>query len=184
MTKHISFAVLAITAGLAGCATTAEDPQSTSATSPSSSSSSTSSTTGTGTRSATAPGTAVPPVKGATATATGNTRPDLKRSVYYEFDKAEIKPEYRTLVESHARWLRANPQARLVVEGNADEQGSREYNLALGQRRAESVSKMMTLMGVRAEQVEAISYGEERPRADGHDEKAWSQNRRSDFAQR
>ena len=110
--------------------------------------------------------------------------PDLKRSVYYEFDKFDVKPEYRTLVESHARWLRANPQARLVIEGNADEQGSREYNLALGQKRAESVSKMMTLMGVRAEQVEAISYGEERPRVNGHDEKAWSENRRSDFAQR
>jgi peptidoglycan-associated lipoprotein len=182
MIKRISFAALAITAGLAGCATTTEDPQSTSATSPSSSSSSSPSTTGTGTRSATTPGTAVPPVKGATAT--GNTRPDLKRSVYYEFDKYDIKPEYRVLVESHARWLRSNPQARLVIEGNADEQGSREYNLALGQKRAESVSKMMTLMGVRAEQVEAISYGEERPRANGHDEKAWSENRRSDFAQR
>ena len=182
MIKRISFAALAITAGLAGCATTAEDPQNTSATSPSSASSSTPATTGTGTRSAATPGNAVPPVKGATAT--GNTRPDLKRSVYYEFDKYDIKPEYRALVESHARWLRSNPQARLVIEGNADEQGSREYNLALGQRRAESVSKMMTLMGVRAEQVEAISYGEERPRANGHDEKAWSENRRSDFAQR
>jgi peptidoglycan-associated lipoprotein len=182
MIQRISFAALAITAGLAGCATTAEDPQNTAATSPSSSSSSTPSTTGTATRSATAPGTAVPPVKGATAT--GNTRPDLKRSVYYEFDKFDVKPEYRTLVESHARWLRSNPQARLVIEGNADEQGSREYNLALGQRRAESVSKLMTLMGVRAEQVEAISYGEERPRSDGHDEKSWSENRRSDFAQR
>ena len=71
-----------------------------------------------------------------------------------------------------------------MIEGNADEQGSREYNLALGQKRAESVSKMMTLMGVRSEQVEAISYGEERPRSNGHDEKAWSENRRADFAQR
>lgn len=180
MIKRISFAALAIAAGLSGCATTAEDLQSTSATSPSSSSSSSSSSAGTATRSGVAPGTAVSP----TGTVGGTGRPDLKRSVYYEFDKFDVKPEYRTLVESHARWLKANPKARLVIEGNADEQGSREYNLALGQRRAESVSKMMTLLGVRTEQVEAISYGEERPRTDGHDEKAWSQNRRSDFAQR
>jgi peptidoglycan-associated lipoprotein len=181
MIKRISFAALAIAAGLSGCATTAEDPQSTSATSPSSSSSSPSST-GTAARSGVGPGTAVPPTR--SGTGSGNVSPDLKRSVYFEFDKYDVKPEYRALVEANARWLKANPKARLVVEGNADEQGSREYNLALGQKRAESVSKMMTLLGVRAEQVEAISYGEERPRTDGHDEKAWSQNRRSDFAQR
>ena len=181
MIKRISFAALAFAAGLSGCATTAEDPQSTSATAPSSTSSSPSST-GTAARSGVGPGTAVPPTR--SGTASGNISPDLKRSVYFEFDKYDVKPEYRALVEANARWLKANPKARLVIEGNADEQGSREYNLALGQKRAESVSKMMTLLGVRAEQVEAISYGEERPRSDGHDEKAWSQNRRSDFAQR
>jgi peptidoglycan-associated lipoprotein len=179
MIKRISFTALAFAAGLAGCATTAEDPQSTSAASPSSSSSSPSST-GTAARSGVGPGTAVPP----TRSGSSSVSPDLKRSVYFEFDKYDVKPEYRALVEANARWLKANPKARLVIEGNADEQGSREYNLALGQRRAESVSKMMTLLGVRAEQVEAISYGEERPRSEGHDEKAWSQNRRSDFAQR
>lgn len=183
MIKRISFAALAIAAGLSGCATTAEDPQSTSAASPSSPSSSSPSSSGTATRSGVTPGTAVPP--GTSTTGSGSAaRPDLKRSVYFEFDKYDVKPEYRGLVEANARWLRANPQARLVIEGNADEQGSREYNLALGQRRAESVGKLMTLMGVRAEQIEAISYGEERPRANGHDEKAWSENRRSDFAQR
>ena len=179
MIKRISFAALAFATGLAGCATTAEDPQSTSATAPSSSSSSPSSS-GTAARSGVGPGTAVPP----TRSGSGNVSPDLKRSVYFEFDKYDVKPEYRSLVEANARWLKSNPKARLVIEGNADEQGSREYNLALGQKRAESVSRMMTLLGVRAEQVEAISYGEERPRSDGHDEKAWSQNRRSDFAQR
>jgi peptidoglycan-associated lipoprotein len=181
MIKRISFAALAIAAGLSGCATTAEDPQSTSATSPSASSSSPSSS-GTAARSGVGPGTAVPPTR--SGTTSGSVSPDLKRSVYFEFDKYDVKPEYRALVEANARWLKANPKARLVIEGNADEQGSREYNLALGQKRAESVSKMMTLLGVRTEQVEAISYGEERPRSDGHDEKAWSQNRRSDFAQR
>ena len=177
--KRLSYAVLALlAAGLNGCATTDTQQDPNAAASSASSTSSSSATTGSRSGSnvgAGSQGSAVPPVGGA---------PDLKRSVYYEFDKYEIKPEYRTLVESHARWLKANPQARLTIEGNADEQGSREYNLALGQRRAESVSKLMTLMGVRAEQVEAISYGEERPRSDGHDEKAWAQNRRSDFARR
>jgi len=181
MITRISFAALAIAAGLSGCATTAEDPQSTSATSPSSSSSSSPSSTGTGTRSGVAPGTAVPPSSTGSGSAAG---PDLKRSVYFEFDKYDVKPEYRSLVEANARWLKANPRARLTIEGNASEEGSREYNLALGQRRAESVGKMMTLLGVRSEQVEAISYGEERPRASGHDEKSRSENRRSDFAQR
>ena len=111
-------------------------------------------------------------------------RPDLKRSVYYEFDRYEVKPEYRALVESHARWLRANPAARLTIEGNTDELGSREYNVALGQRRAESVTSLMATMGVKPEQIEAVSFGKEKPRAQGHDEAAWSENRRSDFATR
>jgi peptidoglycan-associated lipoprotein len=178
MIKSLSFAVLAlVAAGLTGCATT--DPQQDANAAASSSSTSTSSTS-TGARSGSNVGNnklggAVPPV---------GQSPDLKRSVYYEFDKYDVKPEYRALVESHARWLKSNPGARLTIEGNADEQGSREYNLALGQRRAESVSKLMMLMGVKGEQIEAISYGEERPRLNGHDEKAWSENRRSDFARR
>jgi peptidoglycan-associated lipoprotein len=118
----------------------------------------------------------VPPVRGAA------DRPDLKRSVYYEFDMYDVKPEYRTLVESHARWLKANPQAKLVIEGNADERGSREYNVALGQRRAESVTKMLVLLGAKPDQIEAVSWGKEKPRIDGHDEKAWAENRRADFA--
>jgi peptidoglycan-associated lipoprotein len=177
--KRASIAMLAVVAGLYGCATT----ESTDSNTPGATSSSTGSQSG-----GVTPGTARAPVQvgkgSSTSTAGGSQRPDLKRSVYYEFDKYDIKPEYRTLVESHARWLKANPTARLTIEGNADEQGSREYNLALGQRRAESVTKMLTLMGAKPEQIEAISYGEERPRSSGHDEKAWAENRRSDFAQR
>jgi peptidoglycan-associated lipoprotein len=109
---------------------------------------------------------------------------DLKKSVYYEFDGYDVKPEYRTLVEQHARHLRDNPSAKIVVEGNADERGSREYNVALGQKRAESVVKLMVVLGARANQIEAISYGEEKPRLTGHDESAWAENRRSDFATR
>jgi peptidoglycan-associated lipoprotein len=179
--KRTSIAMLAVVAGLYGCATT----ESTDSTTPGATSSSTGTQSG-----GVTPGTAKPPVgvsKGSTGTFPGTApgqRPDLKYSVYYEFDKYDVKPEYRTLVESHARWLKANPTARLTIEGNADEQGSREYNLALGQRRAESVTKMLTLMGAKPEQIEAISYGEERPRSAGHDEKAWAENRRSDFANR
>ena len=178
MTKHLSFAALALAvAGLYGCATT--DPQQDANAAASSSSTSSSSTT-TGSRSGSnvgggKVGDAVPPV---------GQSPDLKRSVYYEFDQYDVKPEYRALVESHARWLKANPKAKLVIEGNADERGSREYNVALGQRRAESVTKMMVLMGARADQIEAVSWGEEKPRASGHDDSAWSENRRADFAQR
>jgi peptidoglycan-associated lipoprotein len=95
-----------------------------------------------------------------------------------------VKPEYRSLVEQHARHLRDNPSAKIVVEGNADERGSREYNVALGQKRAESVMKMMVVLGARANQIEAVSYGEEKPRLTGHDESAWAENRRSDFAAR
>lgn len=115
--------------------------------------------------------------------AAGAVGPDLKRSVYYEFDVYEVKPEYRALVEGHAAWLRANPGARLMIIGNTDERGTSEYNLALGQRRAESVARMMLLMGVKSEQIEAVSHGKEKPRAGGHDEASWAENRRSDFAQ-
>jgi peptidoglycan-associated lipoprotein len=103
-----------------------------------------------------------------------------KRSVYYEFDRYDVKDEYRALVEAHARYLREHPQVQIAVQGNADERGSREYNLALGQRRSEGVKKMLTLLGVTERQVEATSFGEEKPSAVGHDEASWAQNRRSD----
>lgn len=104
-----------------------------------------------------------------------------QRSVYFEFDKASLSPEDRRIVEANAQYLRAHPDVKARVEGNADERGSKEYNLALGQRRAESVTKAMKLMGVSDQRLEAVSYGEEKPRAQGHDEQAWSQNRRSDI---
>ena len=179
--KRVSFAVLAVAAALYGCATTESQDSSTSAGTPSSDKPSASTSTGSpsgsqvGSRSATPSG---------TGAASGMQQPDMKRSVYYEFDKYDVKPEYRTLVESHARWLKANPKAKLVIEGNADERGSREYNVALGQRRAESVTKMLVLLGAKPDQIEAVSWGEEKPRTGGHDEASWSENRRADFASR
>ena len=106
------------------------------------------------------------------------------RSVYYDFDRYDIKPQYRTAIEAHARHLRENPNARVTIEGNGDERGSREYNLALGQRRAESVRQMMRLSGAADGQIETGSFGEEKPKALGHDEASWAENRRSDFIYR
>jgi len=104
-----------------------------------------------------------------------------KRSIYYEFDKFDVRDEYRSLVEAHAKFLRENPDARMLIQGNADERGSREYNVGLGQRRSDGVKKMLTLLGVRENQIESVSLGEEKPQAEGHSEQAWSKNRRSDM---
>ena len=120
---------------------------------------------------------------------TGNALNDpksmlFKRSVFYEFDQSNVKTDYRSLVEAHARYLRDHPGANITIEGNGDERGSREYNLALGQRRADSVRSMMKVLGVADRQIDTVSYGEEKPKAAGHDEGAWSQNRRSDIVYR
>jgi peptidoglycan-associated lipoprotein len=106
------------------------------------------------------------------------------RSVYYEFDQADLKAEDRRLVEANARYLRDHPDTKVRIEGNADERGSAEYNLALGQRRAEVVARALKAGGVTDERLEAVSYGKEKPRADGHDEKSWAENRRSDMVYR
>jgi peptidoglycan-associated lipoprotein len=108
--------------------------------------------------------------------------PLYKRSVYFDFDSNAVKDEYRPLIQAHSRYLASDKRdARIRIEGNCDERGSREYNLALGQRRAESVKKMMTVLGVGDGRIETISYGEEKPVAMGHDEAAWAQNRRADI---
>ena len=104
-----------------------------------------------------------------------------KRSVFFEFDRYDVKDEYRPLIEAHARYLRDNAQAKMLIQGNTDERGSREYNLALGQRRSEAMKRMLMLLGAREDQVEAVSLGEEKPKSDGHDEAAWAQNRRGDI---
>lgn len=107
-----------------------------------------------------------------------------QRSVYYDYDSYTVKSEYRELVLAHARFLRDNPSASVILQGNTDDRGSREYNLALGQRRADSVRNMMTLGGARDAQIESVSLGEEKPRAYGNGEAAWSQNRRTDIVYR
>ncbi|HZS67774.1 MAG TPA: peptidoglycan-associated lipoprotein Pal [Burkholderiales bacterium] len=104
-----------------------------------------------------------------------------KRSVYFDFDKFEVKAEYRPLVEAHAKFLRDNPSAKMLIQGNADERGSREYNVGLGQRRSDAVKKMLTLLGAREDQIEAVSLGEEKPACSEHSEECWAKNRRDDM---
>jgi peptidoglycan-associated lipoprotein len=104
-----------------------------------------------------------------------------RRSIFYELDAYDVKDQYKDLVEAHARYLRDNPRSKMLIQGNTDERGSREYNVSLGQRRSEGVKRMLLLLGAKEEQVESVSLGEEKPRAEGHDEQAWSQNRRSDI---
>jgi peptidoglycan-associated lipoprotein len=104
-----------------------------------------------------------------------------KRSVFFEYDSNAVKDEYRGLVQAHSRYMTDKRDSKVRIEGNCDERGSREYNLALGQRRAEAVKKVMTVLGVPDSRIETISYGEEKPVATGHDEQAWAQNRRADI---
>ena len=107
--------------------------------------------------------------------------PLSKRSIFYDFDRFDVRDEFRALVQAHAVYLRDNPAARMLVQGNTDERGSREYNISLGQRRSDGVKKMLVLLGARENQVETVSLGEEKPQDPGHDEGAWAKNRRSDL---
>jgi peptidoglycan-associated lipoprotein len=104
-----------------------------------------------------------------------------KRSVYFELDSNVVRDEFRPLVSAHARYLQQNRAQKVTVQGNTDERGSREYNLALGQRRAEAVKQMMQLLGAQSEQIETVSFGEEKPKATGNDEQSWAENRRADI---
>jgi len=104
--------------------------------------------------------------------------PLSKRTIYFEFDSSEISSEFQDIITAHAQYLAANPELSVVLEGHTDERGSREYNMALGERRASSVQKMMLLQGVQENQVQSVSFGEERPAAPGSDESAWQANRR------
>ena len=108
----------------------------------------------------------------------------VARIVYFDYDSYAIKPEFQTLIESHARFLKGNGARKVVVEGHTDERGGREYNLALGQRRAEAVRRSLGLLGIGDNQVEAVSFGKEKPAAGGSDEGSWAQNRRAEIAYR
>ncbi|MEL0070993.1 MAG: OmpA family protein [Betaproteobacteria bacterium] len=104
-----------------------------------------------------------------------------QRSIYYMFDSFEIQAEYKPILEAHSKFLVDNPSFRVRIEGNCDDRGSREYNLALGQSRAEQIRKSMLLLGVSVDQIEVVSFGAERPVAYGFDEASRAKNRRSDL---
>ena len=109
---------------------------------------------------------------------------NVARIIYFDYDSNEIKPQFQQLIEAHARYLKAAGTRHVVVEGHTDERGGSEYNLALGQRRAEAVRRALGLLGVPDSQIEAVSLGKEKPAIEGHDESAWQQNRRAEIAYR
>ena len=107
--------------------------------------------------------------------------PLAKRSIYFDFDSYSVKDQYQSLLQVHANYLKSHPERHVLIQGNTDERGTSEYNLALGQKRAEAVRKALSLMGVPDSQMEAVSLGKEKPVALGHDEASWAQNRRADL---
>lgn len=108
----------------------------------------------------------------------------LERLVYFDFDSFEVRADSTAVLEANARYMKANPNRKVNLEGHTDERGGREYNLALGQKRAEAVARAMELLGVQAGQVEAVSFGEERPADTAHTEAAWAKNRRVEIKDR
>jgi peptidoglycan-associated lipoprotein len=104
-----------------------------------------------------------------------------RRSVFFAFDSYVVDDQYRPIVEAHARYLVGHSDARMMLQGHADERGTHEYNIALGQKRADAVKRMMVLLGAKESQIETVSFGKENPRNLGHDEAAWAENRRTDI---
>jgi peptidoglycan-associated lipoprotein len=172
MKQFVSFAALALLFALAGCTTTGDKPE-------------TSSNAPVEQRD---PNVVTPVVAN---DPDGRDLPTVlktgilgQRSIYFALDRYDVAEEYRELIAAHAKFLVDNRNFRTLVQGNTDERGSHEYNLSLGQKRAEAVKQILLLLGAREDQVEAVSLGEEKPRAEGHDETAWSQNRRADILYR
>jgi peptidoglycan-associated lipoprotein len=138
---------------------------------------------------------AAKPLEGLPSTATAGSGSDVppkgpaagllaERSVFFDFDSNEIPAQYTPLIEAHAKFLSDHPSAKVILQGNTDERGSAEYNLALGERRADAIRRRLQLLGVADGQIETVSYGSEKPKAVGHDESAWKQNRRADIVYR
>jgi peptidoglycan-associated lipoprotein len=126
----------------------------------------------------------VAPVAADSAAGTAAGPANVARILYFDYDSYVIKPEFQSLIEGHARFLKANSGRRVAIEGHTDERGGREYNLALGQRRSEAVRRALALLGVPDSQMEAVSFGKEKPAAPGSDEAAWSRNRRAELVYR
>ncbi|MEJ8848180.1 peptidoglycan-associated lipoprotein Pal [Variovorax rhizosphaerae] len=127
---------------------------------------------------------AVAPVSADTGSLNAQGPVGVARIVYFDFDSYTVKPEFQSLIDGHARFLKANPSRHVFIEGHTDERGGREYNLALGQKRSEAVRRALALLGVADSQVEAISFGKEKPAVQGSGEQAWAQNRRAEISYR
>ena len=115
---------------------------------------------------------------------TQETMPPDPRLVYFDYDSFVIKPEFQALIEIHSNYIKSDKSRKVVIEGHTDERGGREYNLALGQKRAEAVRRALGLLGVVDSQVEAVSFGKEKPLVQGNDEAVWSKNRRAEISYR
>lgn len=107
--------------------------------------------------------------------------PLYERSVYFGFDEYTVQTKYQKMLSAHANFLKANPKQKIIIQGNTDDRGTTEYNLALGQRRSDAVRKSLNLMGVSDDQIEAVSFGKEKPKAEGDSEAVWAENRRADI---
>jgi peptidoglycan-associated lipoprotein len=127
---------------------------------------------------------AVPRVEPAAPPPVQNGQAVVSKIVYFDFDKYNIKPEYMKIVEAHASYMRNRTSSRVVIEGNTDQRGGREYNLALGQRRADAVQRALTQLGVPAERIEAISWGTEKPASLATTAEGYQLNRRAEFSYR
>ncbi|MBC3909211.1 peptidoglycan-associated lipoprotein Pal [Undibacterium umbellatum] len=123
----------------------------------------------------------VTPVKAEMDPLNDPNSPLAKRSVYFDFDQYVVKTEYSGTVNAHSKYLGTNKGKKVLIQGNTDERGGSEYNLALGQKRAEAVRKSLSLLGVPESQMEAVSLGKEKPKATGSDEASWAENRRADI---
>ena len=173
-----AFAALALTLTLVGCSSVpldnvpVEDKSASSVAQP-----------GTGTGGA-AVESRVAPVAADSAASTAAGPANVARIVYFDYDSYIIKPEFQALIEAHAKFLKANPNRHVSIEGHTDERGGREYNLALGQRRSEAVRSALALLGVADKQMEAVSFGKEKPAVQGSDEQSWAQNRRAEIVYR
>ncbi|CAM3658958.1 peptidoglycan-associated lipoprotein Pal [Polynucleobacter brandtiae] len=107
--------------------------------------------------------------------------PLFQRSVYFDLNEYTVQTKYQKQLSAHASFLKANAKQKIIIQGNTDERGTAEYNLALGQRRSDAVRKSLSLMGVADDQMEAVSFGKEKPKAEGDNEAAWAENRRADI---
>jgi peptidoglycan-associated lipoprotein len=107
--------------------------------------------------------------------------PLFEKSVYFGFDEYIVQTKYQKMLSAHASYLKANPKQKIIIQGNTDDRGTAEYNLALGQRRSDAVRKSLNLMGVSDNQMEAVSFGKEKPKAEGDTEAVWTENRRADI---